>query len=299
MKLVEGRVAIVTGAGRGLGRAHALMLAKHGAKVVVNDLGASAAGIGTDASPAQDVVDEIKAMGGEAVVNGGNAASFTDAKGMVEQAMDTFGNLDIVINNAGILRDRMMVNMTEEEWDSVVTVHLKSTFSVSHHAANIWRSQSKAGTQPDARIINTSSHSGLYCNIGQANYAAAKAGIASFSIVTARELQRYGVTVNALCPRATTRMTEGLREWSEEALNNRKPDWTAALATYLASPDAKDISGRVFETWGYGFTIAESWQHGDTAPASLDPNEIGEGLKVAIGNSKKNAGLNLGEWLDP
>lgn len=299
MKLCEGRVAIVTGSGRGLGRAHALMLAKHGAKVVVNDLGASAAGVGSDLSPAQDVVNEIVAAGGKAVVNGGDVSSWKDTKELIDQAIDTFGSLDIIINNAGILRDRMLVNMTEEEWDSVVTVHMKSTFATCHHAASFWRSRSKEGKPVDARIINTTSHSGIYANIGQANYAAAKAGIASFSIVAARELQRYGVTVNAIAPRATTRMTEGLVEWDEEGLAMRNPDWTAALATYLAGPDAKDISGRVFETWGYGFTIAESWQHGATAKASMDPNEIGPGLKEAIANSKQNAGINLGEWLNP
>ncbi len=299
MSICEGRVAIVTGAGRGLGRAHALMLAKHGAKVVINDLGSAASGIGEDATPAEEVVSEIRAMGGDAIADASDAASWAGAETMVKSALETFGRLDIVVNNAGILRDRMLVNMTEEEWDSVTRVHLKSTFAVTHHAANHWRTLSKKGETPDARVINTTSHSGLYCNIGQANYAAAKAGIASFSVVAARELQRYGVTVNAIAPRATTRMTEGLREWTEEQLEMRKPEWVSALVTWLASPEAKAVSGRVFEAWGYGLTVAESWQHGATAEASLDPASIGPGLIEALSKSRKNAGIDIGVELDP
>ncbi len=299
MSICEGRVAIVTGAGRGLGRAHALMLAKHGAKVVINDLGSAASGIGEDATPAEEVVSEIRAMGGDAIADASDAASWAGAETMVKSALETFGRLDIVVNNAGILRDRMLVNMTEEEWDSVTRVHLKSTFAVTHHAANHWRMLSKKGETPDARVINTTSHSGLYCNIGQANYAAAKAGIASFSVVAARELQRYGVTVNAIAPRATTRMTEGLREWTEEQLEMRKPEWVSALVTWLASPEAKAVSGRVFEAWGYGLTVAESWQHGATANASLDPASIGPGLIEALSKSRKNAGIDIGVELDP
>ena len=299
MGLCEGRVAIVTGAGRGLGRAHALALAKQGAKVVVNDLGSAASGEGVDASPAEQVVAEIKAMGGQAIVDTSDAASWAGAQAMVDAAIGQLGGLDIIVNNAGILRDRMLVNMTEDEWDSVIRVHMKSTFAVTNRAAQYWRAEAKEGRMPDARVINTTSHSGLYCNIGQANYAAAKAGIASFSIVAARELQRYGVTVNAIAPRATTRMTEGLREWDEEALRMRDPDWVAAVVAWLASPGSKAISGRVFEAWGYGITIAESWQHGATAPASLDPATLGEGIMEAHRNSRKNAGINIGEELDP
>ncbi|SMF65886.1 NAD(P)-dependent dehydrogenase, short-chain alcohol dehydrogenase family [Tistlia consotensis] len=299
MKLCEGRVAIVTGAGRGLGRAHALKLASHGAAVVVNDLGSEASGVGSDPSPAAAVVAEIEAAGGRAVVDGSDAASWEGAAEMVRKAVEELGRLDIVVNNAGILRDRMLVNMTEEEWDSVTRVHLKSTFAVTRHAADHWRSLAKRGEVPDARVINTTSHSGLYCNVGQANYAAAKAGIASFSIVAARELQRYGVTVNAIAPRATTRMTQGLREWNEEQLRMRDPDWVAALVTWLASPESKEVSGRVFEAWGYGFTVAESWQHGATAEASLDPTEIGARILDVHRRSRKNAGIDLGEELDP
>nr|WP_295469306.1 SDR family oxidoreductase [Mesorhizobium sp.] len=299
MKLCEGRVAIVTGAGRGLGRAHALKLAEHGAKVVVNDLGSTAAGIGADVSPAQEVVNEIVANGGAAVVDDSDVASWEGAKALVRKAVDSFGGLDVVVNNAGILRDRMLINMTEDEWDSVIRVHMKSTFAMTHHAANYWRLLQKEGKPIDARVINTTSHSGLYCNIGQSNYAAAKAGIASFSIVAARELQRYGVTVNAIAPRATTRMTEGLREWTEEQLAMRDPEWVASIVTWLASAEAKNVSGRVFEAWGYGFTVAESWQHGATSPASKNPAEIGERIRDIVARSRKNAGIDIGQELDP
>lgn len=299
MGINEGRVAIVTGAGRGLGRAHALALAKEGAKIVVNDLGSAASGEGVDTSPAEEVAAEIRAMGGEAVIDTSDAASWDGAQKMVDLAINDLGGLDIVVNNAGILRDRMLVNMSEEEWDSVTRVHLKSTFAVTNRAAQYWRAQSKAGNQPDARVVNTTSHSGLYCNIGQANYAAAKAGIASFSIVAARELIRYGVTVNAIAPRATTRMTEGLREWDEEALKMRDPKWVAALVSWLASPEAKGISGRVFEAWGYGFTIAESWQHGASVEACDNPSEFGNRIYELHEKSRKNAGIDIGQHFDP
>jgi NAD(P)-dependent dehydrogenase (short-subunit alcohol dehydrogenase family) len=299
MSLLEGRVAIITGSGRGVGRAYALKLAAHGAKVVVNDLGASSAGDGADLSPAQEVVEEIKAKGGEAVVNGSDVSDFAQAKEMVQQAVDAFGRLDILINNAGILRDRMLVNMTEDEWDSVIKVHLKGTFAPTHHAANYWRFQSKAGEKVDARVINTTSHSALYANIGQVNYAAAKGGIASFSQVAARELQRIGVTVNAIAPRAETRMTQGLREWTPEQLERRDPEWIAAFVAWLASPESHYVSGRVFEVWGFGITVAESWQHGPSMEASKDPTTLGEGVATILKHARSNAGINPGEWLDP
>ena len=299
MKLVEGRVAIVTGAGRGLGRAHALMLARHGAKVVVNDLGASTDGSGADQSPAQEVVDLIKNEGGEAIVDGSDISNWAASKAMVDKAISTFGGLDILINNAGILRDRMLVNMTEEDWDAVIKVHLKGTFAPMNHAANYWREQSKAGKQPDARIINTTSHSGLFCNIGQANYAAAKAGIASMSLVAARELQRYGITVNAIAPRADTRMTHGLKEWTPEQLAKRDPDYIAALVTWLSSAQAKDISGRVFEAWGYGYAVAESWTHGPLTEASLDPTTLNAPIHQIAEQARKNAGIDRDTWLNP
>ena len=299
MSLLEGRVAIITGAGRGLGRAHALMLARHGAKVVVNDLGANTDGSGADQSPAQEGVDRIKKEGGDAIVDGSDISTWGASKAMVDKAISTFGGLDILINNAGILRDRMLVNMTEDDWDAVIKVHLKGTFAPMNHAANYWREQSKAGKQPDARIINTTSHSGLFCNIGQANYAAAKAGIASMSIVAARELQRYGVTVNALAPRAETRMTQGLKEWTPEQLEKRNPDYIAALVAYLCSPAAKDISGRVFEAWGNGYAVAESWSHGPFTTATKDPESLNAAIHKSCSDARPNAGIDRDTWLNP
>lgn len=299
MSLLEGRVAIVTGSGRGLGRAHALMLAKQGAKVVVNDLGSSAAGVGEDQTPAQEVVAAVKAMGGDAAVNTSDVSSWKGAQEMVQQAVDTFGRLDILVNNAGILRDRMLVNMSEEEWDSVVKVHLKGTFAPLHHAANYWRAESKAGKPVDARVINTTSHSALFANTGQANYAAAKAGIATLTQVAARELQRSGVTVNAIAPRANTRMTEGLREYTPEQLERRDPEWIAALVAWLCSAEAKHISGRVFEAWGYGYEVIESWQHGPGTEASRDPAELGPRISQIVKFARANAGIDKNSWLDP
>jgi NAD(P)-dependent dehydrogenase (short-subunit alcohol dehydrogenase family) len=299
MNLLEGRVAIVTGAGRGLGRAHALKLAEHGAKVVVNDLGSSATGEGTDQSPAQEVVAAIEAMGGEAVVNTSDVSNWTAAQEMVQQAIDRFGRLDILVNNAGILRDRMLVNMSEDEWDSVVKVHLKGTFAPIHHAATYWRLESKAGRTVDARIINTTSHSALFANIGQANYAAAKGGIATLTQLAARELGRIGVTVNAIAPRAQTRMTEGLRELTPEQEERRDPEWIAALVAWLASPESKAISGRVFEAWGFGYSVIESWQHGPQMEASRDPTEIGESVSRIVGFARANAGIDRNTWLNP
>ena len=299
MKLLEGKVAIVTGAGRGLGRAHALMLARHGAKVVVNDLGSATDGKGADSGPAAEVVASIRAEGGQAVINGGDVSNWTAAKEMVDQAISEFGGLDILVNNAGILRDKMLVNMSEDDFDSVVKVHMKGTFAPLHHAANFWREQSKAGKPVSAHVLNTSSHSGLFCNIGQTNYAAAKAGIASMTIVAARELQRYGVRVNAIAPRAETRMTQGLREWTPEQLALRDPDWIAALVAYLSSDQAKAISGRVFEAFGGGYTVAESWQHGPTAAASKDPASLHDAIAKIHAEGKKNAGIEFNTWLDP
>jgi NAD(P)-dependent dehydrogenase (short-subunit alcohol dehydrogenase family) len=299
MSFLNGRVAIVTGAGRGLGRAYALMLAKHGAKVLVNDLGSSSTGVGADQTPAQEVVSVIEAAGGQAAINTSDVSDWKGAQEMVRQAIDTFGELDILINNAGILRDRMLVNMTEEEWDSVVRVHLKGTFAPMHHAANYWRLQSKAGKPVDARIINTTSHSALFANIGQANYAAAKGGIATLSQLAARELQRIGVTVNAVAPRAQTRMTEGLREYTEEQVSRRDPEWIAAFVTWLASSESKSISGRVFEAWGYGYSVIESWQHGPRTDATKDPTELGDKIAEIVKYARANAGIDRNSWSNP
>src|ERR1700720_3536960 len=209
--LCEGRVAIVTGGGRGIGRDYCLMLAAEGAKVVVNDLDGAPDGTGSDLSPAEQVAAEIKSAGGEATTNGADVSNFEQAGAMIEQAVKTFGKLDVLINNAGILRDRMLVNMTEADWDAVIKVHLKGTFAPAHHAARYFRDLAKQGRPVDARIINTTSVSGIYGNAGQTNYGAAKAGIAGFTIIAARELRRYGITVNAIAPGALPRLTEPLR----------------------------------------------------------------------------------------
>ncbi len=206
--ICQDRVVIVTGGGRGIGREHALEFARQGAKVVVNDLGAEVDGTGGSPGPAGDVVDAIRAMGGEAVANGDDVSDYEAAGRIVRTAIDTFGGLDVLVNNAGILRDRMLINMVPEEWDAVIRVHLRGTYSMSQHASAYWRERSKAGESNDARIINTSSPSGVYGNAGQTNYGAAKAGIAAFSIIAGMELGRYGVTVNCVSPGALTRMTE-------------------------------------------------------------------------------------------
>ena len=300
MSLLDGRVAIVTGAGRGLGRAHARKLAEHGAMVLVNDLGSSSAGEGTDQTPAQEVVSAIEAMGGKAAVNTSDVSNWNAAQEMVEQAIDTFGHLDILINNAGILRDRMLVNMTEDEWDSVVKVHLKGSFAPIHHAANYWRRESKAGHPVDARIINTTSHSALFANIGQANYASAKGGIATLTQLAARELSRIGVTVNAIAPRAETRMTAGLNDTADaERMARRDPEWIAGFVAWLASAESKDISGRIFETWGFGISVIESWQHGPQTEASKDPNDMGARIRQIVGFARPNAGIDRNTWLNP
>jgi NAD(P)-dependent dehydrogenase (short-subunit alcohol dehydrogenase family) len=299
MKLCEGRVVIITGGARGVGRAYALKLAEHGAKIVLNDLGSAPDGRGGDASSGELVVNEIKALGGEAVLNTADVADGAGAKGMVEQAIKTFGRLDVLINNAGILRDKLLINTSEEDWDAVIRVHLRGTFLPMHHAGNYWRLQTKAGNAVDARVINTTSHSGIFGTVGQTNYGAAKAGVAGMTVIAAREFQRLGVTVNAVSPRATTRLTEGLGNWTPEQLLKRDPEWIAALVTWLASSESKGITGRVFEAWGFGYTVAENWQHGATMEASKDPTVIGAGLRDIIARSRKNAGVDLGTIMDP
>ena len=293
-RLCEGRVAIVTGAGRGIGREHALMLAAHGAKVVVNDLGGSMDGTGKAEGPAHDVVAEIIAAGGEAVANGDDISDFAGAKSLVDQAVSEFGQLDVLINNAGILRDRMLVNMTEAEWDAVIKVHLKGTFAPAHHAANHWRERSKAGEEDIAgRIINTSSPSGIYGNIGQANYGAAKAGIASFTIITAMELARYGVTVNAIAPAALTRMTEnlGMGQAPEEMKEKLSPRWIAPIVTWLASRESSDVTGRVFDVTGMALSVSEGWHRGPTAQPVDDPEKLGPLVLDLVSKARPNADM--------
>ncbi|MEE2673225.1 MAG: SDR family oxidoreductase [Myxococcota bacterium] len=290
----EDRVAIVTGAGRGIGKEHALMLAAHGAKVVVNDLGGGRDGSGADAGPAQQVVDEIQAAGGQAVANTDDVSDFAAAKRMVEQANDEFGGLDVLVNNAGILRDRMLVNMEEEEWDAVIQVHLKGTFAPSRHAAAHWRERSKAGKPVDARIINTTSVSGIYGNPGQTNYGAAKMGIAAFTIIAARELGRYGVTVNGVAPGALTRLTEdlGMGDASEERKQQMNPRWVAPLVTWLASADSKGVSGRVFEASGQMLAVAEGWHRGPSVEPVDDPTKVGPLVIEMVKQARLNAGMN-------
>jgi NAD(P)-dependent dehydrogenase (short-subunit alcohol dehydrogenase family) len=291
----EGRVAIVTGAGRGIGREHALMLAREGASVVVNDLGGDEAGEGADLTPAQEVVAEIEAMGGKAVVNGGNVADFKAAEEMVQQAIDTFGRLDILVNNAGILRDRMIFSMTEEEWDAVIAVHLKGHFCPTRHAAAYWRSEAKAGNAVDARIINTASASGLFGNAGQTNYAAAKAGIAAFTNVCALELGRLGVTANCLAPVAITRLTANLMGGEDAVPDEVKeamgPRWIAAVATWLASPEARNVTGRTFEVRGDKVSVAEGWHGGPAGVNSGDPTEVGKVMQDLLATARPNADL--------
>jgi NAD(P)-dependent dehydrogenase (short-subunit alcohol dehydrogenase family) len=291
--LCAGRVAIVTGAGRGIGREHALMLAEHGAKVVVNDLGGSAEGTGADAGPAAEVVEEIRSAGGEAISNGDDVSDFAAAGRMVDQACREFGHLDVLVNNAGILRDRMLVNMSEAEWDAVIRVHLKGTFAPARHAAAYWRERHKSGQPVDARIINTTSVSGIYGNPGQTNYGAAKMGIAAFTIIAARELARYGVTVNAVAPGALTRMTAGLRseEPTEEQKARMSPRWIAPVVTWLASAESREITGSVVEASGRTLAIAEGWHRGPGAEPVDDPLAVGSILTDLVGRARKNAGM--------
>ncbi len=293
MGMCDGRVAIVTGAGRGIGREHALMLAEHGAKVVVNDIGGAPDGTGHDMTPAQEVVAAIEEMGGHAVVNDDDVSDWDGAKRMVDQAIDTFGGLDVVVNNAGILRDRMLVNMSEAEWDAVVQVHLKGTFAPARHAAEYWRNRVKAGESNDARIINTTSVSGIYGNIGQTNYGAAKMGIAGFTIIAALELARYGVTVNAISPGALTRLTEPLRAEppSEEQREASSPRWIAPICTWLASPLSKNVTGRVFQVAGQELAIAESWHRGPTVENVDDPEAMTDVVAKLMADARLNADM--------
>ena len=292
--ICDGRVAIVTGAGRGIGREHSLMLAEQGAKVVVNDLGGSMDGSGGDAGPAQQVVDEITAMGGEAVANTDDISTWDGAKALIDQAVEHFGRLDVLINNAGILRDRMLTNMSEAEWDAVIQVHLKGTFAPSRHAAAHWRELSKAGETVDARIINTSSPSGIYGNVGQTNYGAAKAGIAAFTIIAAKELGRYGVTVNAIAPAALTRMTEGLGmgQLEGEMRERMSPRYIAPIVVYLASPAAANITGRVFDVSGRALSVSEGWHRGPTIDMpDDDPQAIADEVQRIFAEARPNADM--------
>ncbi len=273
MGILDGKVAVVTGSGRGLGRNHALYLANEGAKIVVNDLGVEWDGTGEKAlGPADEVVKEIKDAGGEAVANGDSVTDFAGAKRMVECAIDTFGKLDVFVNNAGFLRDRMSFKMSQEEWDAVIGVHLTGTFYTCRHAAEYFRGQSKAGTPVNGRIINTISHAGLIGSAGQCNYTAAKAGIAGLTLALARELERYNTTVNAVAPMARTRMTTNTpnpavqemfaKPEDENQFDEMSPENTSPVVAYLASDNAQDISGRIFASRGGRIELPQTWQSG-------------------------------------
>jgi NAD(P)-dependent dehydrogenase (short-subunit alcohol dehydrogenase family) len=285
MGICDERVVIVTGAGGGLGREHALAFAAEGAKVLVNDLGVSNAGEGGSKGPAQAVADEIRALGGEAAANTESVSDFAAGQRMVEQAIDTFGRLDVVVNNAGFLRDRMFVSTSEEEWDAVINVHLKGHFCVAKHACEYWRNQSKAGENVDARIINTSSGAGLQGSVGQGTYSAAKGGIATLTLVQAAELGRYGVTANAIAPAARTRMTEAIFTDmvapEDGSFDENDPANVSPLVVWLGSPESREVSGRVFEVKGGLIGISDGWRDGPTydKKAKWAPDEVG--AKVA------------------
>ncbi|WP_141576591.1 SDR family oxidoreductase [Actinomadura sp. WMMA1423] len=282
--ICTGRIAIVTGAGRGLGRAHALELARQGARVVVNDLGAELDGGGRSAGPAQEVVEEIRALGGEAVANGEDVADFDGARRLVRQAIDTFGGLDVLVANAGFLRDRMLVNTSEEEWDAVVRVHLKGHFATLRHAAEYWRAESKAGRARSARVIATTSGAGLQGSVGQAAYSAAKAGIAALTLVAAEELGRYGVTVNALAPSARTRMTETAfaekMAASDTGFDAMTPENVSPVVAWLATEESADVTGRVIEVEGGRICLEDGWRHGPAA--ALDRRWDAAGVGAAL-----------------
>jgi NAD(P)-dependent dehydrogenase (short-subunit alcohol dehydrogenase family) len=283
--ICDGRVVIITGGARGLGRAHALAFAAEGAKVVINDIGVELDGSGGGSGPAGEVVEEIRAAGGEAIANGADVADWEQSKAMIDQAVESFGRLDIVVNNAGVVRDRMFANATEEEFDFVTRVHLKGHFCVARHAASYWRDQKKAGQEVDARIINTSSGAGLQGSVGQSVYSAAKAGIATLTLIQAAELGRYGVTANAIAPSARTRMTEGvftdkMAAVGEGSFDEQAPENVSPLVVWLASPEAREVTGRIFEVSGGRICVSDGWR--DDAEidkgARWDPAEVGSAV---------------------
>ncbi len=280
-KLCEGRVAIVTGAGRGIGRAHALELARHGAKVVVNDIGVALDGSAGAGGPARDVVAEIRARGGEAIANEGDVADWSGAERIVKSAIESFGGLDVLVNNAGFVRDRMLVGTSEDEWDAVIRVHLKGHFCMTRHATAYWRERSKGGANVDARVINTSSGAGLQGSVGQSTYSAAKAGILALTLVEAAELGRYGVTANAIAPAARTRMTEAvfaeMMAKPESGFDKMAPENVAPLVAWLASAESRAVTGRVFEIAGGKISVADGWREGPAIDkgARWEATEIG------------------------
>jgi len=305
MGLLDGKVAIVTGGGRGVGRGEAVLLAAHGAKVVVNDLGGSTVGGGADKAPAEEVVDVITAAGGQAVANYDDVSDFAGAKNLLDQAVDTYGRLDVLVNNAGILRDHMLFSMTEDEFDAVIRVHLKGTFCTSQHAATYWRAESKAGRQPKASIINTVSSAGLQGNLGQTNYGAAKAGIAAMTIIHSLELARIGVRANAIAPGGMTRMVGTIRADAPpprhpedyEEFDPMNPGNSAPMVVWLASDEAQHVTGQVFRAVGNTITHYVPWQLGASVTSKdkgqWDPTAIGAAVNAAVFHSR-HPGLDMG-----
>ena len=288
--MLQDRVAIITGAGRGIGREHALLFASVGAKVVVNDLGGAVDGSGADISAAQAVVDEITAAGGQAVANTDSVSSFDGAKAMVDQAVSTFGDLHVVVNNAGILRDRMLVSMSEQEFDDVIAVHLKGTFNLTRHAADVWRDAAKTGTVTDRAIVNTSSGAGLHGNVGQTNYSAAKAGIAIMTVVNAMELTRYGVRANCIAPVARTRLTmqtPGMGEAMQQHLFD--PENVSPLVAVLAS-EGCPFNGQVFSVYGGSVGIYAGWSIADSV--DTDDRWTAESLATAMDKLPRTVEVN-------
>lgn len=283
-----GRVVVITGAGRGIGRAHALAFAAAGARVVVNDLGTSGAGEGASDGPAAAVVAEIESRGGEAMASTHDIADFAESGALVEQTLARFGGLDVVVLNAGILRDRMFVSSTVDEWDAVMRVHLRGHYCLARHAAAYWRLESKAGRQPDARIINTSSGAGLQGSVGQAAYSAAKGGIASLTLVQAAELRRYGVTANAIAPAARTRMTEGpfaeMMKKPESGFDAWAPDNISPLVVWLGSAGSAHVSGRVFEVQGGMLRVSDGWRPAATLHRDhkWTPEDVGPAIDALL-----------------
>jgi NAD(P)-dependent dehydrogenase (short-subunit alcohol dehydrogenase family) len=289
--ICDGRVVIVTGAGRGIGAEHALEFGRQGAKVVVNDIGSALDGTGRETTPAQEIVDRITAAGGEAIASYDDVTDWDAAARLVQTAVETFGRLDTVVNNAGAVRDRMFVNMSADEWDAAIRINLRGHFCPARHAAAYWRDEAKAGRRVDARIVNTSSGAGLMGSVGQANYGAAKAGIAALTLIQAAELARYGITANAIAPSARTRMTEGafaeMMAAVDSGFDAMAPENIAPLVVWLGSNESADVTGRVFELEGGMISVADGWQHG--APADRgqrwDPAEVGPALRDLLANA--------------
>ena len=296
MGICDDRVVIITGAGRGLGRAHALAFAAEGAKVVVNDIGAELDGSGGTLSPAQEVAEEIRAGGGEAIVNGDDVSDWEQAGHLVAQAIETFGGLDSVVCNAGIVRDRMIVNMSVDEWDAVMRVHLRGMFCPVRQAIDYWRAESKAGRQRDARVVTTSSGAGLFGSVSQGNYSAAKAGIAAFTIVAAAELGRYGILVNGIAPSARSRMTEeafaDMMRKPEEGFDAMDPANVSPVVVWLGSSFCA-VTGRMFETAGGQLSVADGWQHGAVFDkgSRYEPAEIGALVDDLLRNAPQPAAV--------